>query len=560
MKNNKTEILLYVGVVFVIILFAFSLFKNIAYPLLWNDEASTAMYGRRVLEYGYPKVHDEKNSLYLLSDTNFNIGIRNPGDIYVAEGWTQYYLAAFGDYFANKTSNLYTKTAILRAPFALAGFLAIIIFGITISLFFKDNKKKAFIAFFLFELVSISLILHLREVRYYSLILLFSAVLLNVYLRYIVLKTLSYKHYVWITSLFIVLLFHTHYPVAAIFMLTFGFHNLFLSYKTCEKKLSIFVNNFLKLALPLFISLIFIVPSLIYFKTFIITSSIASQSSLGIGNYFFNIFVAFLFFTKFELLYLAIFIKILLFSFLFLARNNTTKENKILLGVSNFLSLFFCIYILVMARTIFLFERYIIVLQPVLICIILLDIVLCWYLFNQIFIKPESINKKQVPRIFFVIISIAIWISIIPLMELVKGHFYELTHQYKGPLDFAIPYIKEKFDDPSKIIIATNYEENSYMYYLNSRTTIGYVGNNLEEDRKIEPDVIIIRKYFLGGQQRYLDIFNKFFNDKKYEEVSFPIYEYPFNNIPELNLSVSHLFKTQFASKDNEKLYLYIKQ
>ncbi|PIZ86259.1 hypothetical protein COX94_00595, partial [Candidatus Nomurabacteria bacterium CG_4_10_14_0_2_um_filter_33_9] len=292
MKNNKTEILLYVGVVFVIILFAFSLFKNIAYPLLWNDEASTAMYGRRVLEYGYPKVHDEKNSLYLLSDTNFNIGIRNPGDIYVAEGWTQYYLAAFGDYFANKTSNLYTKTAILRAPFALAGFLAIIIFGITISLFFKDNKKKAFIAFFLFELVSISLILHLREVRYYSLILLFSAVLLNVYLRYIVLKTLSYKHYVWITSLFIVLLFHTHYPVAAIFMLTFGFHNLFLSYKTCEKKLSIFVNNFLKLALPLFISLIFIVLSLIYFKTFIITSSIASQSSLGIGNYFFNIFVA----------------------------------------------------------------------------------------------------------------------------------------------------------------------------------------------------------------------------------------------------------------------------
>lgn len=547
------------GIIVILVLFAFSLFKNIAYPLLWNDEASTAMFGRRVLEYGYPKVHDDKNSLYLLSDPNYDIGIRKNGDVYVAEGWTQYYLAAFGNYLANKTTDLYTKTALLRIPFALAGFLAIIIFGLTISLFFRENRKKAFIAFFLFELVSISLILHLKEVRYYSLILLFSAILLNVYLRYTILKTLSYKYYVWLVSFFIVLLFHTHYPIAAIFIITFGLHNIYLAYTKCEKKLLAFAHNFFKLTLPLFISLIFIIPSLIYFKTFAVVNSISAQSAFSIGSYFHNIFWTFSFFEKFEFLYLAIFLKIFLITFIFSNRKNTTiQENKTILKTSNFLSLLFCIYILVIARTVFVFERYVIVLQPVLVCIILLDIFLCWRMFNQIFIS-EPTNQKKTSLIFVAIILIAIGLNLLPQVESIKGHLYELNHQYKGPLDYAIPYIQEKFKDPSKIIIATNYEENSYMYYLYSKTIVGYVGNNLIEDIKLEPDVIIFRKYF-NFDQGYLDIFNSFLEKNKYQAVSFPVFDYPFNNIPELNFLTVHLYKTKFATNNNEKLYLYLKQ
>lgn len=554
MKNKKTKIFLSIGVVVVLILFAFSLFKNISYPLLWNDEASTAMFGRRVLEYGYPKVHDDKNSLYFFSDENYDVGIRKTGDVYVGEGWTQYYLAAFGNHFAEKTDDIYTKTALLRIPFAVTGFLAIIIFGLTISLFFKNNKKKVFIAFFLFELISISLVLHLREVRYYSLILLFSAILLNLHLQYTILKTLSYKYYVWIVPLFIVLLFHTHYPIAAIFLLTFGLHSLMLSYFICENKLSLFIHNFFKSTLPLFISLIFIIPSLIYFKTFTIVSSISAQYALGIENYINNISLAFSFFAKFEFLYLAIFLKILLILFLCFRRKLTHPENKILIRVSNFLMLFSCVYVLVIARAMFVFERYIIVLQPVLVCIILLDILLCWRMFNQTF-TLESQDKKTAYRIFIGVILLAIYMNITPQVPYIKGHFYELNHQYKGPLDFVIPYIKEKYTDPSKLVIATNLEENSYMYYLKSKTIVGYVGNNLKEDRKLEPDVIIYRKGFPFNEE-YINVFNTFFNNK-YQEVSFPVYDYPFNNIPELNYNVSHLFQTKFASNDNEKLYLY---
>ncbi|MCX6729960.1 MAG: hypothetical protein NT058_00445 [Candidatus Portnoybacteria bacterium] len=558
MEDKKIKILLSIGTIIIVAVFAVSLFKNIAYPLLWNDEASTAMFGKRVLQYGYPKVHDDKNSLYLWSDQNHDIGTRSNGDVYIAEGWTQYYLAALGDSLANKSDDVYVKTAMLRIPFAVAGFLGIIIFGLTIGLFFNKNRKWALIAFFIFELFSISLILHLREVRYYSLVILFASIIFNVYIRHVILKTLKYKHYLWVISLLVVLLFHTHYPIAAAFMVALGIHSLILAFSRCEKKLSIFVREFFKLALPLFVSLIFIIPSLVYFKTLITANALTTEYALGFGVYVRNVVLALSFFAKFEFLCLAIFLKILLAIFIRNNKNNNAEDDKILIKTSNFLTLFFCVYILVIARSLYVFERYIIVLQPVLVCIILLDILLCWRRFHYVFVVGEY-SRRAMLKMFLVLILMATGFNLIPQIKSIKGHLYEITHRYKGPLDFVIPYIQEKYGDSSKIIIATNYEENSYMYYLDSKTIVGYVGNNLTEDRKLQPDVVIYRKY-RNFDQDYVDVFNAFLNAEKYQKINFPIFDYPYNNIPELNYMASHLYKTKLTNDDAEKLDIYVKQ
>ncbi|KKQ55984.1 MAG: hypothetical protein US75_C0011G0001, partial [Candidatus Woesebacteria bacterium GW2011_GWC1_38_13] len=42
-------------------IFLFLAFKNIQYPLLWNDEGDTVVFGQQVLRYGYPKIHGDKN-------------------------------------------------------------------------------------------------------------------------------------------------------------------------------------------------------------------------------------------------------------------------------------------------------------------------------------------------------------------------------------------------------------------------------------------------------------------------------------------------------------------
>lgn len=559
MKNKITKILLIVGVVIVLSAFTFNLFKNIAYPLFWSDESSTVIFGKMVLEYGYPKVSDEKNSLNSANNLLSNLTRRDKGDVYIGEGWIQYYVAAIGEYFASKTDNIYTKTALIRIPFAIIGFLAIIIFGLTVSSFFKDNKKKAFIIFFLFELVSISLVLHMREARYYSILLLFSSILINVYIRYNILKTLSYKYYIWMVPLFIVLLFGTHYPIAIAFIVTFGLMSLISSYKEYGKNILVFIHNFIKSIYPLLISLIFIVPYIIYFRIITIANAMSIHSSLSVQSFIYNISLVFYFFTRYEFLYLAIFLNIIIIILLCFKKYVATKEDLIFIKTSNFLLLFSGVYILLISNTMYVFQRYIIVLQPILIFIILFSVLLCWRIFNQTF-KLEADHKRIIRNVFIWIILIAIYMNITPRVEVIKGHLYELTHQYKGPLDYAIPYIKEKYKDPSKIIIATNYEENSYMYYLDSKTIIGYLGNKLEEDSKLEPDVIIIRKFFWGGQQNYFNIFETFFKNKEYQEVKLPIYDYPFNNIPEFDFSASHLFETKMASDDTEKLYLYFKK
>lgn len=559
MKKKLIKILIQISIFIILIVFGFSLFKNISYPLLWNDEASTAMFGQRVLEYGYPKVHDEKNSLYLFKDENHNIALREKGDVYIGEGWAQYYLSALGGYFAEKTDNIYFKTALLRTPFAIAGFLAVIIFGLTFSSFFKkNNKAKAFLVFLIFETVSISLVLHLREIRYYSLILFFSAILINIYCRYAILKNLKYRYYIWFLPIFLLLLFHTHHPIAAIFMLTFGIHSLILSLKDDYKNILDFIKRLWKYISPLMISLIFIIPSIIYFKTFDLVGMVSSGSSLGISNYTSNIFVAISFFTKFEFLYLLLFLKIIIFSFLIFNKKIILEKDKIIFNISNFLLLLFTIYILVIARTVFVFERYTIVLQPVLVGMIIFDTYLLWNIIKNKFVKNDKDYRSGI-KIFLGVLFVVIYMNMTPMMPSIKGHIYEISHQYKGPLDFVVPYIIDKYENPSKLIIATNYEENSFMYYLDSKTIIGYVGNNLQEDMKLTPDIIIPRKYFIFDQG-YQDLFDDFLAKTEYERINFPVYDYPFNNIPELNFSPTHLYKTKIADSDSETLYIYIKK
>ena len=123
-------------------------------------------------------------------------------------------------------------------------------------------------------------------------------------------------------------------------------------------------------------------------------------------------------------------------------------------------------------------------------------------------------------------------------------------------MDYVIPYLAENYRDPTSLVIATNYEEGVYMYYLGSKVTVGFVGNNLEEDSKVQPDIIIPRM----GRDNNLILLNELMSRDHYREVTFPIYDYQFNNIAELSLPIAHLFKTKYAQTDEEKFRIYVKE
>ena len=138
-------------------------------------------------------------------------------------------------------------------------------------------------------------------------------------------------------------------------------------------------------------------------------------------------------------------------------------------------------------------------------------------------------------------------------IERLKKHFYELSHQYRGPIDFIIPFIKDHYKNPENLVIATNYEELDYVYYLGSKVIIGFTGNTLDEDLKLRPDIIVIRK-----RVSFVDpaVFSEFLTRDKYKSFFFPVIDYFVNNIPE---TVFHLYKTPVCNDEAECLSMLIR-
>lgn len=562
-KNHLKFLSSLIFLLLVILIFGISVFKNISYPLLWNDEADTIMHGRRILEMGYPKVHDGKNVLDLTPNPDRGLAIKEEYDAMIGMPWGQYYFASLAEIFAQKSSDIYQKTAMLRIPFAVAGLIGLWLIGSAVSrLMFSRNRKRVFMTlYFILSALSVSLTLHLREARYYSLMILFVGLALLIFGRWYFENKSKFITYFILSSVSLFLLFNTYSPSYFIFVTAislYAFIDLFIKIK---KRQLVFLNFwnlikqiiilpefsfFLKSFAPMIFSLVYIIPLINFFEVFHIGNEI--QRSLYF-DYPHNLFYILDFFSRFEFLYLAVFSEILVLFFYFFRNMGQHKKIRKIFQFSNFLILFFIVHALIISRIPFLFERYFIVLIPVLNLLIVTNIFIIYEIFS---VAEEPVRKK---KIIFVLIFIFV-LNLGNHEEALRGHWFEMNNIYKGPLDFAIPYLKEKYANPENLIIATNYEEYVFMYYLNAKVIVGYVGNNLQEDSQLNPDVIIVRKWHDSNLKTLQDMIQK----NSYEKVFFDIYDSQVNNIPELYCPTYHLYKTKLPNSEKEKLEILVKQ
>lgn len=531
--------------------FAFSLFKNIAYPLLWNDEAETAVFANRILDYGYPKIDDNKNALYLFEAPGKIAWDKKTG-AYIGSNWGQYYYSVMGAILAKKENDIYKKTALLRLPFAIIGLTGLGVMTLSAIGLFKKNtsSKLLFLSLFaLFELLSIPLILHLREVRYYSPLIFLLACLFYVYINHKFFDPTRYFYYISSTILLMFFLFNTFSPAYFIFSATVILYEFSDFLKNPKIKIRSFIVNMA----PFIVSAILTAPLLIFFRTFHISGEYARFAQGYCAPYHIRVFEIVNFFLHYDFLWLVIGIKCILLSLKLYSHPETNRKFQI----SNLLSLFFVIYVVVIAKMPLpiLFQRYYIAIQPILALILLVDLFNAFELISNI---KDGNFKRRLKAMFAFLITAIFLLTGINKIEPIKRHFYEITHRYRGPLDFVIPYIKANYKDPERLIIATNYEEPSYMYYLGSKVIVGFVGNNLEEDSKMQPDIIVPRKQRLFGQQR---AFAEFLQKGRYRKNSFPVLDYLVNNMPEIGHGrFSHLYKTPLATNENERLDIFIRQ
>ncbi|MFZ2196460.1 MAG: hypothetical protein WAV13_01915, partial [Thermodesulfovibrionales bacterium] len=406
MKSPETYLLIIFGLLS--ILFALSLFKNISYPLFWADESMTVMGGVRVLEYGYPKVHDGKNILYDLNHPNLTLGIDEKTDAYIGgANWGHYYVAAVGVKLAELTDDIFAKTAVIRTIFALIGLAGLAIFAFTASQFFGSRSSRVgFLILFTFlELLSVPLVLHLREARYYPLSIFVVAFTVLVYTQYRILNKTKYTGFLVFLTVSLFLQFVIFSPVyfiliAAIFLfesLTLT-KNLFFQRRGMRRETMSgsftpkeLFKDYLKGIAPLVLSLAAVYPLLVFFKVFYIAEEMAKFNTMLfhidiLTLYLTNLLLILHFFASFDYIYLAVFLKLVflvLFTLKLLGKSLSTFDiHKT--SFSNFLTILFIVYFVAIAKIPnYPYSRYFIPLIPILTMIIVLDATVIYNFISQ---------------------------------------------------------------------------------------------------------------------------------------------------------------------------------
>lgn len=524
----------------------FSVLGNLSFPLLWNDEAETAMFGRQIIKFGYPKVHDGKNVLNLSEFGKLLIDQKT--DSYLAMMWGQYFLAVIGVAWSQLTRDIYLKTALIRLPFALTGIAGICLIARTLTQAIKrgNDRIRIFTLFILLELISIPLALHLREARYYSLTVFLTAAILYLFSRRDIFMSVGLKRYWFEMTILLYLIFNTFSPAYWASLLTL------VSWAFVKRKTG---GPVLLDLVPVGLSLLSVFPTANFFRTFVQFQSIAGTHGLGILKYLDNIAAIIRFFVQYDLLIFYAVLKLILFLKIYGEKNRKITSDLIQpWRLSEFLFISLASYAAVIGLIpYYLFERYIIPMQPVLTAAIAIDCYLVYRIISGRF-------RSQITGVIFLLILLVVSLGIRGFsntMEPIKGHIYELTHVYKGPIDDVILYLANRFENPDKLIIATNYEEHAYMFYLGSKTIIGFVGNNLENDLKENPDVIIPRKNW-GHNFKPL---TWFLSREKYDLISFPYTDLAVNNIPEIrhNIGIFHRYKTEITDSEDEKIKIFVR-
>ena len=126
----------------------------------------------------------------------------------------------------------------------------------------------------------------------------------------------------------------------------------------------------------------------------------------------------------------------------------------------------------------------------------------------------------------------------------VAAQLRSLATPYRGPIDEIVTWVRARYPDPERLVIATNYEELALMYYLESHVIVGLTLNNLVEDRRLEPDLVIPRRHWRSSLPEVV----AFLRRGRWERNALPVVDLHYNNNPALSrsrfLPDPHRFRT----------------
>ncbi len=503
--------------------FSTLLFKHLSYPLLWQDEAETVMFGTRIVEYGYPKVHGERNVVYEFGP-NVALGVNERFDAYIGKTWGDFYFAVPGLLWARGTDDPYDRTFRLRLPFALAGAagLAVMLFSVWQAIGRRDRLPFA-AAFVALCSVSVSLLLHLREVRYYPLLVLVLGAVLALHLRRLLAPSDRFRGYALAQGASCFLLFHVAWLAATSLLVLDAAHR---AWRRAAGRRARWLARELA---PHALAALALLPWILFLEIFEVARGFAAHVGVSLAGYAANLGQVFGHFARHELLVPALVCSIALA----LTRgraSGTVPARRVSLRLAAF-----CLgYAAIGCLNPLVYERYFVVLGPLVTLIFLLDAFL---------LVDRARGSRAVPLAIVLLLAAAL----VPRAGAIRGRLAELREPVRGPLDFAIAHLRERYADTAPLVIATNYEAHPLMYYLGSHVVVGLSANNIMVERALVPDVVIPRRAW----PRNLPELQRFLARGEYRMTALPVLDTHYNNISALSRSAStpdpHRFVTPTA-------------
>ena len=529
---------------------------GLGHPLVWQDEGETVMFGQRVREFGYPRVHDGRNVVYGMG-LPLADAVDEDDDAYIGSLWGQYYFAALGVALAEGVEDPWARTARLRMPFALAGLLGLALAFLAVSGSVPPGRGARLRAAAVYAVVlcsCTSLILHVREVRYYALVVLLIGACLCVHFR----GGTGRARAALLQTVLLTLLFNVFYPaavgVAAWLVLEGG-----LRVHRRNGGLGERISAEAPLALALLTALLIALPVAAYFEIVALSQLMSARWAFGPDVYLENIGFVLRYLLRFEFLAPALLAHGGLLALRGVAGRPAPDVAEPMEKAAALLRLCLCLG-LIGARNPIYFERYFVPLSALLVLVVGLDaIALSRWLRAAWSEGPEIARRVAAATAGLLLLSL-------PVLVLIKspelaGHLHQVAHPYRGPLDHVIPDLAARYPDPAALTIATNYEAEAYMYYLGSRV-VGRFHDARPAARSAEAavraDVIVPR----GGQPKGLDTLEVFIEDGRFTRHVYPVEDLPYNNIPELDrgrvLAMTHRFRSS-ARADGSPLVAYMR-
>ncbi|MDD8017016.1 MAG: glycosyltransferase family 39 protein [Bacteroidota bacterium] len=474
---------------------------NLGNHYLWQDEAQTALISKTILVHGIPLGTDGKNFF----SQEFGAEYGN-GYVYRWHTWLPFYIVA-GFFWLFGESNF-----IARLPFAFMG-IAIVVLQYYYGNFLWKNRRRAFLGAFLL-LFTVPFLLLTRECRYYAPLILLTQASIFSY-------TLFVQNRRYASALFVVssvLLFHVQYLYCAVVLMAAGIH-LVVFHRDRFIKFSILCSVVVAINVPWIIWLSTIPYSSRYsnqFYTFSETILVAQKYA----RQFFHYVLGFSF-TVFTFLVIYLY---------------ALKQKKIELPSGYRLQAYILIILFSVLLFIILiftaptqFFRY---LGPIIPLACLL-------------VVPLIVKSWNIHHFFGVISFLAFFIG-----KPLPSFFYELTHDYDGPIEGIVKYLNThgNFTDT----VAITYEDMPVKLYTGMRVVGGLTGEHLSQIKHAK--WIIIRKHTIFEQEKVIRQYIRDSVDLSlYKAIVIDYPDIPFENREE---PTEHLFKTASHQTNDERVHI----